>query len=150
MRIFDYTKYKTIALDAEAVSLLGKVYEAKGKQSVFVESAPAVLETLAAISKIQSAEASNKIEGIVTTKDRIDALLKRKSKPLNRNEEEIAGYRDVLSAIHESYEYIPLSTNIILQLHRDLLKFTDLGYAGRFKNSDNIIAEYERRYGVLK
>jgi len=141
MKTFNYAKYKSFALDAEAVSLLAKVYEAKGKQSVFVESAPAVLETLAAISKIQSTEASNRIEGIVTTKDRIEALLKHKSKPLNRDEEEIAGYRDVLTTIHESYAYIPLSANTILQLHRDLLKFTGLGYAGHFKNTDNIIAE---------
>ena len=142
MRIFNYIKYKTIPLDAEAVSLIAKVYEAKGKQSLFAESSPAILETLATISKINSTEASNKIEGIVTTKNRIDALLKRKSKPLNRNEEEIAGYRDVLATIHESHEYIPLSANTILQLHRDLLKFTGLGYAGNFKNSDNVIAEY--------
>ena len=141
MKTFNYAKYKTFSLDAEAVSLLAKVYEAKGKQSVFTASAPAVLETLAAISKIQSTEASNKIEGIVTTKNRIDALLKHKSKPLNRNEEEIAGYRDVLATIHESHEYIPLSANTILQLHRDLLKFTGPGYAGKFKNTDNIIAE---------
>jgi Fic family protein len=99
------------------------------------------LETFAAVSKIQSTEASNKIEGIVTTKDRLEALLKHKSRPLNRNEEEIAGYRDVLATIHESYAYIPLSANTVLQMHRDLLKFTGLGYAGRFKNTDNIIAE---------
>jgi Fic family protein len=141
MKIFNYAKYKNLALDSEAVSLFAKVYEAKGKQSLFASNTPSVLEVLAAISKIQSTEASNKIEGIVTTKDRIDALLKLKSKPLNRNEEEIAGYRDVLSTIHESYNYIPISTNTILQLHRDLLKFTELGYAGHFKNSDNIIAE---------
>jgi len=141
VKTFNYAKYKNFALDAEAVSLLAKVYEAKGKQSSFIQSAPAVLETLAAISKIQSTEASNRIEGIVTTKERIDALLRHKSKPLNRDEEEIAGYRDVLSTIHESYAYIPLSANTVLQLHRDLLKFTNLGYAGHFKNTDNIIAE---------
>lgn len=141
MKTFNYAKYKTFALDAEAVSLLAKVYEAKGKQSIYVENAPAVLETLFAISKIQSTEASNRIEGIVTTKNRIEALLKYKSKPLNRDEEEIAGYRDVLSTIHESYAYIPLTANTILQLHRDMLKFTGLSYAGHFKNTDNIIAE---------
>ena len=141
MKTFNYAKYKTFALDMETVSLLAKVYEAKGKQSVYAENTPAVLETLAAISKIQSTEASNRIEGIVTKKNRIEALLKYKSKPLNRDEEEIAGYRDVLSTIHESYAYIPLSANTILQLHRDLLKFTGMGYAGHFKNTDNIIAE---------
>jgi Fic family protein len=141
MRTFDYSKYLNYALDGETVALLAKVYEAKGKQNLYTDSNPAVLETLVAISKIQSTEASNRIEGIVTTRERIEALLKRKSKPLNRDEEEIAGYRDVLSTIHESHEYIPLSANTILQRHRDLLKFTGLGYAGHFKNTNNIIAE---------
>jgi Fic family protein len=140
MKTFDYSKYKNLALDAEAVLLLTKVYEAKGRQNLFSDDNVAALKTLIAISKIQSTEASNKIEDIVTTAERIEALLKKKSKPLNRNEEEIAGYRDVLATIHESYAYIPLSADTILQLHRDLLRFTGSRYAGSFKNSDNIIA----------
>ena len=150
MKQFEYAKYKNFALDAEAISLLSKVYETKGKQSTFLEGAPAVLDTLAAISKIQSAEASNRIEGIVTTKDRIEALLKYKSKPINRDEEEIAGYRDVLATIHESHNYIPLTASTILQLHRDLLKFTGLGYAGQFKNTENIIAERDADGKIIR
>jgi Fic family protein len=141
LKTFDYSKYKTFALDAEAVSILTKVYTMKGTQRAFMDSAPAVLEAFTTISKIESTEASNKIEGIVATKKRINALLKYKSKPLNRSEAVIAGYGEVLASIHESYNYIPLSVNIILKFHRDLLKFTGLEYGGRFKNTQNIIAE---------
>lgn len=141
MKTFNYEKYRGIALDSETVSLIAKIYEKKGEHGNYIDAQPEILSTLVEVSKIQSTEASNKIEGIVTTAERINALLKRKSKPLNRNEEEIAGYRDVLNTIHNNYEYIPFSSNYILQLHRDLLKFTSLSYAGRYKNTDNIVAE---------
>lgn len=141
MKTFNYEKYKKIALDNETISLIAKIYEKKGEQGTYIEKKPEILSTLVEVSKIQSTEASNKIEGIVTTAERINALLKRKSKPMNRNEEEIAGYRDVLNTIHNNYEYIPFSSNYILQLHRDLLKFTSLSYGGKYKNTENIVAE---------
>ena len=141
MKVFNYEKYKSIALDGEVISLIAKIYERKGEQGTYIDQGPEILSTLVEVSKIQSTEASNRIEGIVTTAERINALLKRKSKPLNRNEEEIAGYRDVLNTIHNNYEYIPFTPNYILQLHRDLLKFTSLSYAGKYKNTDNVIAE---------
>ena len=150
MKEFHYEKYKGIAIDGEMVSLIAKIYEKKGEHIAYIEQEPEVLSALVEVSKIQSAEASNKIEGIVTTAERINALLKRKSKPLNRDEEEIAGYRDVLNTIHENYKYIPFSSNYILQLHRDLLKFTSLSYAGRYKNTDNIIAEKDADGNIVR
>ena len=150
MKTFNYEKYKKMALDNEVISLIAKIYEKKGEQGTYLEKEPEVLSALVEISKIQSTETSNKIEGIVTTAERINALLKRKSKPLNRNEEEIAGYRDVLNTIHNNYEYIPFSSNYILQLHRDLLKFTSAGYAGKYKNTDNIIAEKDADGKVIR
>jgi len=141
VKVFNYEKYKEIALDSETISLIVKIYEKKGEQGNYIAEQPEILSTLVEVSKIQSTEASNRIEGIVTTAERINALLKRKSKPLNRNEEEIAGYRDVLNTIHNNYEHIPFSSDYILQLHRDLLKFTSLSYAGKYKNTDNVIAE---------
>lgn len=150
MKIFNYEKYKTMVLDNETISLIAKIYEKKGEQGHYVESEPEILASLVEVSKIQSTDASNRIEGIVTTAERINALLKRKSKPLNRNEEEIAGYRDVLNTIHNNYEYIPLNPNHILQFHRDLLKFTSLSYAGKYKNTDNIIAEKDEYGKVMR
>ena len=150
MKIFNYEKYKKMALDSETISLIAKIYEKKGEQGNYIAEQPEILSTLIEVSRIQSAEASNRIEGIVTTAERINDLLKRKSKPLNRNEEEIAGYRDVLSTIHNNHEYIPFSANYILQLHRDLLKFTSLSYAGKYKNTDNIIAEKDADENVIR
>lgn len=102
---------------------------------------PAVLDKSVEIAKIQSVEDSNKIEGIVTTAVRIKALMNQKTTPRNRDEEEILGYRDVLNTIHESYEYIPISSNYILQLHKELFKYSEKGIGGRYKNTQNSIVE---------
>jgi Fic family protein len=150
VKVFNYEKYKQVQLDNEMISLIAKIYEKRGEQGFYVEQEPEILSTLIEVSKIQSTEASNKIEGIVTTAERINALLKRRSKPLNRNEEEIAGYRDVLNTIHSNYEYIPFTPNYILQLHRDLLKFTALSHAGRYKDIDNTIAEKDADGNIVR
>lgn len=99
------------------------------------------------MAKIQSTGSSNRIEGIYTTDERLNALVQEKVKPRNRNEEEISGYRDVLATIHESYEYIAPRPNNILQLHRDLYSFSSSAVGGVYKNSDNIIAE-KHAYGT--
>ena len=96
------------------------------------------------IAKIQSTEYSNKIEGIYTSDDRLKQIVLDKTMPKTRSEKEIAGYRDVLNTIHANYEYIPIIPSMLLQLHRDLYKFSGEGYGGKFKSSDNIIAEVGR------
>jgi Fic family protein len=121
--------------------MLTSIHEHKGKQDLYIEAEPDVLTTLVEVAKIQSIESSNRIEGIYTTDKRLQALVKEKSSPLNRTEQEIAGYRDVLNTIHESYDYIALRPNIILQLHKQLYSFSPSGIGGSFKNSDNLIAE---------
>ena len=90
---------------------------------------------------IQSTGASNRIEGIFTSDKRLEELVSKKAEPRNRSEQEIAGYREVLSTIHEGYEYINPRPNIILQLHRDLYSYSQGATGGRYKNSDNVIAE---------
>jgi Fic family protein len=108
---------------------------------LFSNAHPQQIERLLDIAKIQSIDASNRIEGIFTSDSRLKAIAMNKTKPRSRNEEEIAGYRDVLAVIHESNEFIPVSSNIILQFHRDLYKYTTYSHGGRFKDSDNAIAE---------
>ena len=149
LKIFNYEKYKSLVLDSETISLIARIYEKKGEQGVYIDSEPESLAALVEVAKIQSTEASNKIEGIVTTQERITALLKRKSKPLNRDEEEIAGYRDVLNTIHNNYEYIPFNSSHILQLHRNLFQHTSLGFAGKYKNTDNIIVEKDASGNII-
>ena len=141
MRAFHYkTEYQKL-LTPEIVSYLTQIHEQKGKQSRLSGAQQDVLDELLEIAKIQSTEASNRIEGIVTTDDRLKLLVMNKTTPRSRSEREIAGYRDVLTTIHESYEYIPVRSGMILQLHRDLYKFSGLSIGGSFKSSDNVIAE---------
>ncbi len=141
MREFDYSKLSAMRWDTEALSLVAKIHECKGRQEMFLAQKPAVLDKLVEIAKIQSTEASNKIEGIITTSTRVKQLCEEKTSPRNRDEEEITGYRDVLAVIHDSYEYIPLTVNYILQLHQMLYRYSGRGIGGRFKNVQNYISE---------
>ena len=141
MRAFDYKTVYEKLLTPEIVSLLAQIHERKGQQSQLLETQKDAMTELLEIAKIQSTEASNRIEGIITTDDRLKKIVLDKTTPRNRSEREIAGYRDVLAAIHENYDYIPARPGMILQLHRDLYKFSGLAIGGSFKNSDNIIAE---------
>ncbi|MCF0141712.1 MAG: Fic family protein [Mogibacterium sp.] len=141
MRKFDYRKLADRSWDNEILLLCSRIHECKGRQDLFVRQKPAQLDRLVEISKIQSTEASNRIEGIVTTSTRIKKLFEEKATPKNRDEKEILGYRDVLNTIHESHDYIDVSPNHILQLNRDLLKHAGLTYSGSFKNTQNYIKE---------
>lgn len=141
MRNFNYGKLRNIKWDNEVLGLVAQIHEYKGKQTLFLKQKPATLEKLVEIAKIQSTESSNKIEGIVTTATRIKQLCDQKTTPRNRDEEEISGYRDALSLIHESYEYIPIKSSYILQLHQVLYRYSQRGIGGRFKNTQNYITE---------
>ncbi len=141
MRAFDFKSEYNKLLTPEIVGYLTQIHEYKGKQNLIAEAKPDALSELLEIAKIQSTEASNRIEGIITTEERLKKIVREKTIPRNRSEKEIAGYRDVLSTIHENYEYIYPRPSYILQLHRDLYKFTGRSIGGSYKNSDNVIAE---------
>ena len=141
MRKFDYSVFPETLLTPEICNLLSAIHEYRGKQNLFITARKDALKTLLEVAIVQSTDASNRIEGIFTSDARLKKLVAQKSQPINRNEKEIAGYRDVLGTIHESYEYIPLTPNTILQLHRDLYSFQAPGIGGVWKNSDNLIAE---------
>ena len=141
MRTLNYkTEYRKL-LTPEVVSFLAQIHERKGQQNLFIEAQEDALAELLEIAKVQSTEASNRIEGIITTDDRLKKIVMNKTTPKSRSEREIAGYRDVLTTIHENYDYIPVRPGIILQLHRDLYKFSNSSIGGSFKNSDNVISE---------
>lgn len=141
MREFNYDALKDKQWDSEILGLVAQVHEFKGRQELYLKQKPAALDKLVEIAKVQSIEASNKIEGIVTTQTRIQQLCMDKTTPKNRDEEEIMGYRDVLNTIHESYEYISIRSSYILQLHRDLYQYSEKAIGGRYKNTQNVIAE---------
>ena len=139
MREFDYKKAPEQLLTPEIVQMIAQIHEHKGKQELFIEANQDELQTLLDVALIQSTGASNRIEGIFTTDQRLEELVHQKSVPRNRSEQEIAGYREVLATLHESYDYISPRPNIILQLHRDLYSYSQSG--GSYKNADNVIAE---------
>lgn len=139
MREFNYSKYKDYKWDSEILGLVSGIHEYRGKQELYLAQKPAVLDKLVEVAKVQSTESSNAIEGIFTSNTRLNQLMQSKTTPRNRDEEEIAGYRFVLDMIHESYEFIPISSNYILQLHQNLYRFTNRSIGGHFKNSDNHI-----------
>jgi Fic family protein len=141
MRIFDYGAIKQELFTPEIVNLLSAIHEYKGKQELFIEAQPDVLKAMLEVAKIQSTGASNRIEGIYTSEARLTELVKEKAEPRNRNEQEIAGYREVLNTIHESYEYIVPRSSVILQLHRDLYSYSPSSMGGRYKSTDNLIEE---------
>lgn len=140
MRTFNYTKISENKWDSELLGLIAAIYKEAGKQELYLKQRPEELEKLVEIAKVQSTEASNAIEGIVTTSTRIRQLMGDKTTPRNRDEQEIAGYRDVLNIIHESFDAIPLTPNYILQLHKILYSHMNNPMAGRTKSVQNYIS----------
>ena len=139
MRNFNYSKIKDKKWDSQILSLVTSIYKYKGKQELYLKQRPEELNKLIEVAKIQSTEASNEIEGIVTTSARLKKLVEEKTTPRNRNEEEIAGYRDVLNLIHENFDVISISKNYILQMHKIMFRYMDNPLAGNTKNIQNYI-----------
>ena len=140
MRTFNYSEIKNQKWDSEILGLVSSIYKEVGKQELYLKQRPEELEKLVEIAKIQSTEASNAIEGIVTTSTRIRQLVEDKTTPKNRDEQEIAGYRDVLNVIHDSFDTIPISQNYILQLHKILYSHMNNPMAGKTKSVQNYIS----------
>ncbi len=140
MRTFNYSAIKNQKWDSDILGLVAAIYKEAGKQEMYLKQRPAELEKLVEIAKVQSTESSNAIEGIVTTNTRIKQLVEEKTTPKNRDEQEIAGYRDVLNIIHESFDAIPITQNYILQLHKILYSHMNNPMAGKTKNVQNYIS----------
>ena len=140
MRDFNYSAIREQKWDATILGLIAAIYKEAGKQELYLKQRPEELEKLVEIAKVQSTEASNAIEGIVTTNTRIRQLVEEKTTPRNRDEQEIAGYRDVLNIIHENFDVIPITQNYILQLHKILYNHMNNPMAGRTKNVQNYIS----------
>lgn len=140
MRDFHYTAIREQKWDSEILGLIAAIYKEAGKQEMYLKQRPEELEKLVEIAKVQSTEASNAIEGIVTTSTRIRQLVEEKTAPRNRDEQEIAGYRDALNIIHENFDAIPITRNYILQLHKVLYSHMNNPMAGQTKSVQNYIS----------
>ena len=139
MRRFDYKKLSERTWDKEVLNYIGLIHEYKGRQQLYLEQKPEELDKLIELAKIQSTEASNEIEGIRTTNSRLKQLMNDKTAPKDRNENEILGYRNALNLVHESFEYIPIRSNFILQLHKEMYQFMGVNFGGKFKDAPNEI-----------
>ena len=145
MREFDYKNLANCKWDSTTIEYLTKIHEMKGRQELYLSQKQLELDRLVEIANIQSTEASNAIEGIGTSETRLKQLIMQKTTPRNRNEKEIAGYRDALATIHESFEYIPITPSYILQLHKILFShYTEANFGGCFKNSQNEISAIDQ------
>lgn len=145
MRNFSYENLPQDLLAPDIMNLVSAIHEYKGKQDLYIQAKPDVLEKMLNVAKVQSTVSSNRIEGIYTSDERIDALMKAKATPHNRSEREILGYREVLTLIHENYEYMIPRPNVLLQLHRDLYQYDISTLGGVFKSMDNSIIERDEQ-----
>ncbi len=144
VRKFNYAKLMDLSLPVSIYHTISKIHEYKGKQELYVENYPDILEKMIDIAKIQSTKYSNAIEGIYTSDVRLQELMKNKTEPKNRDEEEISGYRKVLDIVHENYQYIKFDKNDILTLHNQLYSYSYINNKGKFKTSDNTILEVDK------
>ena len=143
MRTFDYTELPKELYTTSIMNMVSTIHEHKGRQDLYIDQKPNELSILCDVAKIQSTDASNRIEGIVTSNKRLSEIMQEKVAPRNRAEEELAGYRDALSLIHESYDAIPVTPNYILQLHKILYAQGKMSFGGKWKDSDNAIIEID-------
>lgn len=141
MKTFDYRSLNHLNMSMDLVNMISTIHEFRGKEELYLRINPQSLDKLIEFAKIQSTGASNRIEGIATSDLRLRELVQKKAEPRNRDEEEIAGYREALSMIHESHDFIAVKPNDILTLHHILYRYTGLNIGGTYKRLDNVIQE---------
>ena len=140
MRSFEHDYLLETPLSHGLLMAMRTLGEFRGRQTLYNEQSPEVLETLRRVAIVQSVESSNRIEGITVAPSRIEPLIAKKVRPRDRSEQEVAGYRDVLATIHVNYQRLRLSTDLIRSWHRDMYRFTG-EQGGRWKSKDNAILE---------
>ena len=145
MHKFDYSFLADGLLPANLVNLTANIASLSVKSAVRKADFKNVFASLEGIAKVQSVKSSNAIEGIITSDERIAAIVHHNSAPLNHDEAEIAGYRDALNEIHLHYNEIPFSVSSILRLHSILFAYTGTNFAGKFKTEDNVILEIDAK-----
>lgn len=132
--------FSNLSFSANQLTILRTIGEYQGKQELYFKQSPEILKGLQQVAVIESSESSNRLEGITAPYDRIADLVIENTAPKDRSEQEIAGYRDALNLIHQSYSHMPLSINVILQLHSWIYRYLPES-AGKWKTTDNEITE---------
>lgn len=145
MRKFDYSFLKNGLLPSSLLNLTANISSLKTMAGVRKTEYAQVFSELEAVARVQSIKSSNAIEGIVTSDERIQAIVNQNSAPLNHDEAEIAGYRDALAEIHLGYDHISLRMRDILQLHEIMMSLTGYEFGGKYKTEDNVILEVDTK-----
>ena len=143
MKRFDYSFLDNGMLPAGLVNLTANIAALKTMAGVRKEAYAQIFTELEAVAKVQSVKSSNAIEGIVTSDERIAAIVNQNSAPLNHNEAEIAGYRDALNAIHLGFDHIDFTQQNILRLHEIMMSIAGYEYGGQYKTDNNVILEVD-------
>ena len=129
-----------ISLTTKQASAIQTLGEYCGKQQLYAQQTPQILDDLRTAAMIESVVSSNRLEGITAAPDRIEALMLRPTAAAGRSEEEIAGYRDALEELHGNSNQFPVNENTLLHFHDMINRYTtELG--GRWKRHDNVILE---------
>lgn len=143
MRKFDYSFLNNGLLPANLVNLTANIASLKTMSGVRKDEYPRIFTELESVARVQSVKSSNAIEGIVTSDERIAAIVNQNSAPLNHNESEIAGYRDALNEIHLNFSYIDFREREILRLHEMMMSIAGYEFGGQYKTDDNVILEVD-------
>ena len=138
-----------LAFDASQLGTISRLGEARGRQDLFVAQIPEQLEVLRRAAVVESSKSSNRIEGVVAPRARVEALVSDDVKPQDRSEQEIAGYRDALHLMHDSHEHMAFTTNVVLQLHSMLFRYLP-SEGGVWKATDNEIVERDAQGRVTR
>ncbi len=144
MRKFDYSFLNNGLLPANLINLTSSIASLKTMAGVRKEEYAKIFTELEAVAKVQSVKSSNAIEGIVTSDERIAAIVNQDSAPLNHTEGEIAGYRDALNAVHLNHDNLDLRESDILRLHETMMQISGYEYGGQYKTGDNYIIEEDK------
>ena len=143
MRKYDYAFLSNGLLPANLINLTSNISSLKTMAGVRKDEYAKIFTELEIVAKVQSIKSSNEIEGIITSDERIHAIVNQNSAPLNHNEAEIAGYRDALNEIHLGYAHIDFRERDILRLHEIMMSFTDYEFGGKYKADENVILEVD-------
>jgi len=143
MKNFDYSFLHTKEVPIDIYRLIAKIYEYKGKQFFYTNRKDISLEKHILHTKLKSTISSNEIEGISTTDKKSRDVILESRTPDTLVEQEILGYSQVYDLIRKEYNHIEIKSNIILQLHRDLYKYTGLSFPGKYKTTDNLIVSVD-------
>jgi Fic family protein len=149
MKSLDPRLLDALTLTPQHGSTLRALGEHRGEQELFNQQTPEALETLRTVAMVESTESSNRLEGVVAAPDRLREVVLRDAAPADRSEQEIAGYRDALALIHDSADHMPLTVNVIQQLHAMLYRYQP-GTGGRWKGTQNDIVERAPNGSIMR